>query len=65
MTVRPPAALKAEAQAVLNARELEVRAFVVACLTALVADPDRVIDELGEHWPEKKPRGRPPRTSAE
>jgi hypothetical protein len=33
------------------------------CLrAALVADPDRFLEELREHWPEKKPLGRPPRT---
>ncbi|MFJ8677529.1 hypothetical protein [Streptomyces sp. NPDC093589] len=47
----------------LGERELEMRAFVVASLSALVADPDRFLEALGEHWPEKKPRGRPPRAA--
>ncbi|MFI6771171.1 hypothetical protein [Streptomyces sp. NPDC050355] len=65
LTVRPPADLKAEAQAALAARDLEVRAFVVACLNALVADPDQFLSELGTHWPERKPRGRPPKATSE
>ncbi|MEU6965109.1 hypothetical protein [Streptomyces chrestomyceticus] len=60
MTVRPPAALKAAAETALGDREM--RAFVVACLAALVADPDRFLAQLDEHWPEEKPRGRPRRT---
>ena len=64
LTVRPPADLKAEAQAALTARELELQAFVVACLAAVASDPDTFIESLGAHWPEKKPRGRPPRTPA-
>ncbi|MHA4818768.1 hypothetical protein ACXZ65_30975 [Streptomyces aculeolatus] len=39
-----------------------MRAFVVACLAALVADPDRFLAQLDSHWPEQKPRGRPRRT---
>jgi hypothetical protein len=41
-----------------------MQAFVVACLTALVADPDGFLVQLAGHWPEEKPRGRPRRTPA-
>ncbi|WP_211265823.1 hypothetical protein [Actinacidiphila oryziradicis] len=62
LTVRPPADVKTQAQAVLNARNLEVQAFVVACLSALAATPDQFLAGLKPHWPEQKPRGRPRRT---
>ncbi|MGW8558128.1 hypothetical protein [Streptomyces tubercidicus] len=65
LTVRPPATLKGQAQTLLSERQLEVQAFVVACLSALVADPDRFISDLEAHWPEKKPRGRPPLAAGE
>jgi hypothetical protein len=61
LTVRPPADLKAAAQDALRARGRETRGFVVACLAALVADPDAFLDQLTEHWPADKPRGRPRR----
>ncbi|MEV5721093.1 hypothetical protein AB0L41_45125 [Amycolatopsis mediterranei] len=32
-----------------------MRAFVVACLTALTKDPDRFLEALKPHWPDKKP----------
>ncbi|MFI8932550.1 hypothetical protein ACIG3E_33420 [Streptomyces sp. NPDC053474] len=60
MTVRPPAHLKAAAQAALGGREMT--AFVVACLTALVANPADFLAQLDQHWPKEKPRGRPRRT---
>lgn len=43
----------------LNERNLEVQAFVVACFHALLADPEGFLGKLSEHWPDKKPRGRP------
>ncbi|MGW1619941.1 hypothetical protein [Streptomyces sp. NPDC002172] len=46
----------------LSERSLEVQAFVVACFNALVADPEGFLEELSEHWPDKKPRGRPRKT---
>ncbi|WIX85837.1 hypothetical protein [Amycolatopsis sp. DG1A-15b] len=55
LTVRPPKDLKDDAQAVLSGRKLEMRAFVVACLTALVKDPERFLAALKPHWPDKKP----------
>lgn len=61
LTVRPDPDLKAAATAALTARNREMQAFVVACLTALVADPDAFLATLDTHWPPKKPYGRPPR----
>ncbi|MGW7260724.1 hypothetical protein [Streptomyces sp. NPDC054834] len=59
LTVRPPATLKADAQKELTDRDREMKAFVVACLNALVADPDSFLNLLNEHWPAETPRGRP------
>ncbi len=59
LTVRPPADVKGAAQEALAVRDREMRAFVVACLTALAADPDRLLDLLGPYWPARKRRGRP------
>ncbi|WJV51751.1 hypothetical protein [Streptomyces flavofungini] len=64
LTVRPPAALKADAQKKLKDRNRETQAFVIACLNALAADPDGFLDRLAEHWPKDTPRGRPRRTAA-
>lgn len=63
LTVRPPAALKTDAQRELTARNRETKAFVVACLNALVADPDGFLEQLAGHWPAETPRGRPPKTA--
>ncbi|WP_070017058.1 hypothetical protein [Streptomyces nanshensis] len=65
LNVRPPAELKAQAVAALGERDREVRAFIVACLAALVADPDRFLAQLSGHWPEKKPYGKPRRSPAQ
>lgn len=62
LQARAPAPLKAEAQRVLRAHRRDMRGFVVACLTALTADPDRFLDQLDQHWPAQKPRGRPRRS---
>jgi hypothetical protein len=62
LTIRPPADLRQAAARELNERNLEVQAFVVACFTALVADPEQFLEELTAHWPDKKPRGRPRKT---
>ena len=62
--MRPGAAVKAAASKVLSDRELEMRAFIVACLAALAADPDGLLAMLAPHWPPPKPRGRPPRRTA-
>ncbi|GGX58155.1 hypothetical protein [Streptomyces chartreusis] len=59
LTVRPDAALKEQATQALSARNQEMQGFVVACLNALVADPDGFLERLEEHWPADKPRGRP------
>ncbi|MET8411122.1 hypothetical protein ABZV34_23975 [Streptomyces sp. NPDC005195] len=61
LTVRPPVALKAAAQEQLGQRGRETKAFVVACLNALVADPDGFLETLAEHWPAESRRGRPPK----
>lgn len=61
LNVRAPAAVLDQARAQLHARNLEMRAFVVACLIALDADPDRMLVTLAEHWPAPKPVGRPRR----
>lgn len=61
LNVRPPAELLEQAKEVLSSRGHEIRAFVVACMRALNADPDAFLALLGEHWPEPKPRGRPRR----
>ncbi|ASR40007.1 hypothetical protein BAY61_31955 (plasmid) [Prauserella marina] len=55
LTVRPPADLKRDAQATLAERGLQMRAFVVACLAALINDPERFLATLRPHWPDKKP----------
>lgn len=62
LTVRPPAELKQAAQQLLAGRGLQMRAFVVACLTALKKDPDQFLADLKPHWPAPKPHrgGRPP-----
>ncbi|MFF4787889.1 hypothetical protein ACFY3E_42060 [Streptomyces griseorubiginosus] len=59
LTIRPPADLRQAVTGQLNERNLEVQAFVVACFNALMADPDGFLGDLSEHWPDKKPRGRP------
>jgi hypothetical protein len=59
LTVRAPKTVIAPAKAVLRSHDREMRAFVVACLTALVADPDATLAQLDEYWPSRKPRGRP------
>ncbi|MEU8718237.1 hypothetical protein [Streptomyces sp. NPDC048663] len=62
LTIRPPADLRKAVSGELNERNLEVQAFVVACFNALLADPEGFLGELSEHWPDKKPRGRPRKT---
>ncbi|MEU9072382.1 hypothetical protein AB0D60_36535 [Streptomyces sp. NPDC048306] len=36
-----------------------MQGFLVACLNALVANPDGFLEQLTGHWPAEKPRGRP------
>ena len=59
LTVRPPGALKDQAKELLTKRGRGIQAFVVACLSALLADPDRVLALLEPHWPPPRLRGRP------
>jgi hypothetical protein len=61
MNVRVPAGLKAGTQQALGDREL--RAFVLACCTALVADPAAFLAGLEEHWPPPNRIGRPPKAT--
>jgi hypothetical protein len=61
LTVRPGAEVKAAASRVLDGRNLQMRSFIVACLTALAADPDGFLATLGPHWPTPRPHGRPRR----
>jgi hypothetical protein len=59
LTVRVPTTVIVPAKAVLRGHDREMRAFVVACLTALVADLDATLAQLEEYWPSRKLRGRP------
>ena len=59
--VRVPGELKAATQQALGDREL--RGFVLACCTALVADPPGFLAGLEEHWPPPNRIGRPPKTT--
>ena len=61
VTVRTGPEVKEAATRVLDRRKLQMRAFIVACLTALAADPDKFLATLAPHWPAPKPRGRPRR----
>lgn len=65
LTVRPPADLLQQAGTVLTERGLERQALVVACLAALVADPDGFLAVLQPHWPPPARRGRPPARAAD
>lgn len=59
LTIRPPLDLKTQATKALGDHAREMQAFVVACLTALVVDPDGFLARLEDHWPPEAPRGRP------
>jgi len=61
LTVRPPGEVKSQAEAVLKERGLEMRGFVVACLSTLAAEPDALLAQIAGRWPAEKPRGRPRR----
>ena len=56
-TIRADADLWSASQQALNGREM--RAFVVACLTALTIDGAALLAVVEPHWPDPKPRGRP------
>ncbi|MET9263658.1 hypothetical protein [Amycolatopsis sp. NPDC004079] len=55
LTVRVPKNLKNDAQKELALRGLQMRSFVVACLTALTKNPGELFALLKPHWPPKKP----------
>ena len=57
----PPEALLKEAQTLLRARERDMGVFMIACMNALVADPDGFPEQLVGHWPTIRPAGRRPR----
>lgn len=61
LTFRPPEEVRAPAQDALTERGREIGAFLTACLDALAANPDGFLAQLAPHWPDPKPRGRPPR----
>lgn len=61
VSFRPPPEIKDDAKAELDARDLELAAFLTASLAALAADPDGLLKILNPHWPPPSPRGRPPR----
>ena len=61
LNVRPPTADRTAATDALTERGKDMTGFVTACLRALAANPDRLLRQLAPHWPEPKPRGRPPR----
>lgn len=64
LTVRPDPDLKAQATTALSDHHREMQAFVVACLRALVSDPDGFLGQLADHWPPESPRGRPRKSAA-
>lgn len=59
LTIRPTEELRRAALDLLKQRGLTAQDFMIACLSALVADPDRQIEAVASHWPEPKTRGRP------
>lgn len=59
LTVRAPEQLRQAILDPLKQRGLTAQDFMIACLAALVADPDRQIEAVAPHWPEPKPKGRP------
>jgi hypothetical protein len=59
--VRGPVPERDDVQALLHARKLQVKGFVIACMRALLADPDRFLAQLNQYWPEKRRAGRPPK----
>jgi hypothetical protein len=61
VTARTEAQVKDAASKALTDRGLEMQAFIVACLIALAADPDRFVATVRPYWPPVKPRGRPRR----
>lgn len=60
VTARIPGRLRDDANGAIQARGRTLKDFVVACLRALVADPESILHVLAPHWPEQQRRGRPP-----
>lgn len=61
LTIRPPAEMRREVLRILRERGLTAQDYVLACLAALVDDPDWQIKVVEPHWPPPKPKGRPPK----
>lgn len=59
ITIRGPEELFDAARTVLDARNLDMRGFVVACLAALASRTDPVLTCLAPDWPPPKPLGQP------
>lgn len=59
LTIRPTEELRRAVVDLLKQRGLTAQEYVIACLAALVAEPDRQIEAVARHWPEPKPKGRP------
>jgi hypothetical protein len=43
-------------------RDRDMTGLITATLATLVAEPERLLTLLESHWPDPKPRGRPPQT---
>lgn len=50
---------KTAAQQTLRAEGRSFKAFVIACVHALLSDPQRFLSTLDGHWPEEGKPGRP------
>lgn len=61
LTVRPTEELRQAVLEQLRRRGLTAQDYVIACLAALVADPDWQIKVVEPFWPEPKRMGRPPK----
>jgi hypothetical protein len=61
--IRPPREVKAAAKGALDERDVEMTAFLTACLIAVANEPDRLLALLQRHWPAPKPKGRPRKAS--
>ncbi len=59
LTVRPPIEDLTAARAVLGREEIQMKAFITACLRALHADPAAMLAFLKPHWPAARKFGRP------
>lgn len=61
VTVRPTEDVKNTASAVLGAHGWTIQAYLLACMSELLADPRRRIAEVEPYKPEPKQFGRPPK----